>query len=207
MVGLKPLNSAAALLGMFLWASPASATILFSDNFDGGASAAWGDQSGDWRTTGGVYDAGNPDNSPITYTDVTTLPGLTDFSLSVDVNSVDDGGVWLRSSYNAGSISGVLLVTGGSTGSNNGLHWHTVVNGAFSGIQQAVGIPIAKVLHRRDPGLLSGELENGPNRLGPAIHWLKRSMGTRHGEQDIGALWRRHGPPQDMHALWDEGVL
>lgn len=141
MVGLKPLNSAAALLGMFLWASPASATILFSDNFDGGASAAWGDQSGDWRTTGGVYDAGNPDNSPITYTDVTTLPGLTDFSLSVDVNSVDDGGVWLRSSYNAGSISGVLLVTGGSTGSNNGLYWHTVVNGAFSGIQQAVGIP------------------------------------------------------------------
>jgi hypothetical protein len=134
-------NSATALLATLLSAGPASATVLFSDNFSSGASAAWGDQSGNWRTTGGVYDAGNPDNSPVTYTDVTTLPSLTNFSLSVDVNSVDDGGVWLRSSYTAGSISGVLLVTGGSIGSNNRLYWHTVVNGAFSRVQQPVGIP------------------------------------------------------------------
>ena len=49
--------------------------------------------------------------------------------------------MWLRSSYTAGSISGVLLVTGGSIGSNKRLYWHTVVNGAFSRVQQPVGIP------------------------------------------------------------------
>jgi hypothetical protein len=122
-------------------ATPAAAAVLFSDNFDTGASAAWGNQAGSWRTAGGTYDAGVPDNSPITYSSVTTLPGLTDFRVQVDVNDVDDGGIWLRSSYNGGSISGVLLVTGGSTGSADTLYWHTVVNGAFSTPQSVGFIP------------------------------------------------------------------
>lgn len=115
-----------------LLSTPAAAAVLFSDNFDSGASVAWGNQAGNWRAAGGTYDAGVPDNAPITYSSITTLPGLTDFRLKVDVNDVDDGGIWLRSSYNGGSISGVLLVTGGSTGSADTLYWHTVVNGAFS---------------------------------------------------------------------------
>lgn len=44
---------------------------------------------------------------------MTTFASLTDFTVDVDVNSLDDGGIWLRSSYNSGSLSGVLLVTGG----------------------------------------------------------------------------------------------
>ena len=111
---------------------PAAAAVLFSDNFDAGASAAWGNEAGSWRTAGGTYDAGVPDNNPITYTGVTTLPGLTDFRVRVNVNEVDDGGIWLRSSFNGGSISGVLLVTGGNNGNADTLYWHTVVNGVFS---------------------------------------------------------------------------
>lgn len=115
-----------------VFTAPATASVLFSDNFDSGASAAWGNEAGSWRTSGGTYDAGVPDNNPITYSSVTTLPGLTDFRVQVDVNEVDDGGIWLRSSFNGGSISGVLLVTGGNNGNADTLYWHTVVNGAFS---------------------------------------------------------------------------
>lgn len=123
-----------------LLATPAAATVLFSDNFNTGASAAWGNEAGSWRTSGGTYDAGVPDNSPITYSSVTTLPGLTDFRVQVDVNDLDDGGVWLRSSFNGGNISGVLLVTGGNNGNSDTLYWHTVVNGAFSAPQASTFI-------------------------------------------------------------------
>jgi len=119
----------------------ASATVVFSEDFNAGASSAWGNERGNWRDTGGVYDATNPDNSPITYSSVTTLPGLTDFAVDVDVNDLDDGGIWLRSAFNGGTINGVLLVTGGLTGSNSGVYWHTVQNGSFSGILQSVGSP------------------------------------------------------------------
>lgn len=111
---------------------PATAAVLFADNFDAGASGAWGNEAGSWRAAGGTYDASVPDNNPITYSSVTTLPGLTDFRVRVDVNDVDDGGIWLRSSFNGGAISGVLLVTGGNNGNADTLYWHTVVNGAFS---------------------------------------------------------------------------
>jgi hypothetical protein len=114
--------------------SSAPATTLFFDDFNSGASSAWGNQRGNWRVTGGVYDATNPSNNPVTYSDVTTFPALTDFIVDVDVNAVDDGGIWLRSNFNGGSINGVLLVTGGGGGNNNGLYWHTVVNGGFSPI-------------------------------------------------------------------------
>lgn len=120
---------------------PATAAVLFSDNFNAGASAAWGNEAGSWRSVGGSYDASVPDNNPITYTSVTTLPGLTDFRVQVDVNAVDDGGIWLRSSFNAGNISGVLLVTGGNNGNADTLYWHTVVNGAFSAPQATAFLP------------------------------------------------------------------
>lgn len=128
------LTVSAIVTMLFLLSGPASATVIFSDNFDSGASAAWGNERGNWRDTGGEYDATNPTNSPITYSSVTTLTGLTDFALDVDVNGLDDGGIWLRSSFNGGLINGVLLVTGGSSGTNNGLYWHIVQNGGFSGI-------------------------------------------------------------------------
>lgn len=136
----RPL-SAAVLATILMMGTPASAAIVFFDNFDGGASAAWGNERGNWRDTGGVYDATNPDNNPITYSSVTSFAGLTDFAVDIDVNDVDDGGIWLRSAFNGGAIDGVLLVTGGNNGNNNGLYWHTVQNGAFSAPQQSVAVP------------------------------------------------------------------
>ena len=117
-------------MALALGSSTASAVTLFSDDFDGGASAAWGNQAGAWRTDGGTYDAGAPSNAPLTYTGVTTLTSLTDFILDVDVNNVMDGGIWLRSSYNGGAINGVLLVTNAL---GAGLYWHTVQNGVITG--------------------------------------------------------------------------
>jgi hypothetical protein len=115
--------------------NPVGATVLFFDDFNSGASAAWGNQRGSWRVTSGVYDATFPSNSPLTYTDVTTFPSLTDFIIDVDVNSLNDGGIWLRSSISpTGVLNGVLLVTGGMSGANNGLYWHTFLNNSISGI-------------------------------------------------------------------------
>lgn len=114
-------------------ALPALANVtLFADNFDTGASAAWGSERGQWRATDGSYDATLPSNSPTTYSSVTTLTALTDFTVEVDVNGWNDGGIWLRSSFSGGLASGVLLVTGGSGGSYNGLYWHTVSNDVYS---------------------------------------------------------------------------
>jgi hypothetical protein len=123
--------------------APAQAAVIFSDDFstDGSNSPPWGNQRGDWSASGGVYNAAFPDNSPITYSSVVGL-NLTDFSMQVDANYVSDGGVWLRSGYNGGSINGVLLVLGGlgfgsgATGGDAGqaLYWHVVTNGSFSSV-------------------------------------------------------------------------
>ncbi|OGL15193.1 MAG: hypothetical protein A3F92_03265 [Candidatus Rokubacteria bacterium RIFCSPLOWO2_12_FULL_71_22] len=128
------LLAAAVLAGVVFSSASTQATVVFFDDFNSGASAAWGNERGNWRADGGIYDATNPNNTPTTYTSVTTLPALTDFVVDVDVNGVNDGGVWLRSSFSSGTINGVLLVTGGFSGVNNGLYWHTVVNNGFSGI-------------------------------------------------------------------------
>ena len=60
----------------------------------------------------GIYDASAPSNGPLTYTGVTTLPSLADVVVEVDVNTLDDGGLWLGSDYTGGSINGVLPVGG-----------------------------------------------------------------------------------------------
>jgi hypothetical protein len=119
----------------------ASAAVVFSDNFDQGASNAWGNEMGQWRSVDGTYDAKLPNNSPPTYSSVTTLPALTDFTVDVDVNNWDDGGVWLRSAISGQSISGVLLVTGGDGGTYDGLYWHTATNGNYSGAMGHLALP------------------------------------------------------------------
>jgi pectate lyase len=118
----------------------ASAATLFSDNFNSGANPAWGNERGAWRALHGTYDASEPSNAPLTYSSVTTLPNLTDFTVKVRVNDLNDGGVWLRSNYNGGAINGVLLVTGGELGTFNGLYWHIVSNGNTGAILNQVSI-------------------------------------------------------------------
>ena len=114
----------------FLVCGVARAQVTFTDNFNAGASPLWGNQSGSWTATGGVYFAQLPSNSPTTYT---SLPfSLTDFAADVDITNVQDGGLWLRSSIAGGVRNGVLLVTGGSLGVGTGLYWQIVTNGSFS---------------------------------------------------------------------------
>ena len=111
---------------------------IFSDNFDAGASPLWSNDIGNWTATGGVYQAGSPSNNPST---ITVLPYvLTDLELDLDINNVQDGGVWLRVEQfpDGRAKNGVVLVTGGYGGTGNGLYWHTFTNGGFSGILNPV---------------------------------------------------------------------
>jgi hypothetical protein len=106
-------------------ATPTPAEVLFTDDFNSGASADWGNELGDWTADGGVYFALSPSTNPPAYTSVTVLPELTDFTVEFDVNEVNDGGVFLRSRLcDNGQVEGVLLVIGGWNGSHNGVYWH-----------------------------------------------------------------------------------
>jgi len=119
----------ASLLAGLLIASSAWAGS-FTDNFDSGASSLWENNVGNWSASSGVYSAGTISNFPSA---ASALPWvLDDFTLEFDINDVQDGGVWLRSSVSAGSIGrvGVLLVTGAGAGA---LYWHVVTDGSNYG--------------------------------------------------------------------------
>jgi hypothetical protein len=129
-------NRALHSLVLALFALPlgAQAQVIFSDNFNAGASPLWGNQSGNWAASGGVYNAQNP-----FAIDYTSLPfTLTDFAVDVDINDVADGGLWLRS--DASGQNGILLVTGGngwgfgsrSSLAGRSLYWHVIQNGSIS---------------------------------------------------------------------------
>ncbi|HPS20496.1 MAG TPA: PEP-CTERM sorting domain-containing protein [Candidatus Omnitrophota bacterium] len=126
------------LLVMTFFCGSAYAVTLFEDDFNDGADTAWGNEIGSWNVSDGVYSAGSPSNNPPTYSSVTTLTGLTNFTLDVTVNGMLDGGIWLRSKD---SNNGVLLVTGGYGSRHSGFYWHIFENGAYSGAMGEVTIP------------------------------------------------------------------
>ncbi len=101
------------------------AAILFSDNFDSGASPLWQNESGSWAAVGGVYAATAPNNFPNAHS---SLPfNLTNFFVDVDINGVTDGGVWLRSTPAPGAVGvkGVLLVLKNIPfGGGINIYWH-----------------------------------------------------------------------------------
>lgn len=100
------------------------AQLIFSDTFAEGPSGLWGNELGGWVAPAGVYFPTAPGNLPPTYTSLPFV--LTDFSVTVTVNQLSDGGIWLRSSDNG---NGIVLVTGGNLGTGTGLYWHEVVGG------------------------------------------------------------------------------
>ena len=123
---MKVLFSGLALVCVICWGNTQAHADIIFDNFDSGADALWNNDSGGWIDTGGVYQASVPDNSPNAHS---SLPfQLTNFIVELDINNIDDGGVWLRSAAAPGTgigRTGVLLVTG----VNGGLYWHNVTNG------------------------------------------------------------------------------
>ena len=103
--------------------------VTFSDNFNAGPSPLWSNSRGDWTATGGVYYAQSPNNNPATYS---LLPySLADLVVDVDVNSAQDGGIYLHS--DSGIDNGVVLITGGGYTDDAGLYWHVITNGDWGG--------------------------------------------------------------------------
>jgi hypothetical protein len=98
---------------------------LFSDDFDNGSSPLWGNESGNWQVINQAYNAQLPDNVPNAHSSLPFV--LDDFEVSLDVNNVTDGGVWLRSAPAPGTSigrTGVLLVA-----RSGGFYWHVVTGG------------------------------------------------------------------------------
>lgn len=112
------------VLGLAAVATTADAA-LFVDDFDSGPSSSWGNEVGNWSASGGTYSAAAPDNFPNAHS---TIPlDVDDFSLSLTINNVSDGGVWLRSSAAGGTTigrTGILLVT-----LSGQFYFHDVVSG------------------------------------------------------------------------------
>ena len=128
----SPTLAATLWLGTAL-ASPAA--VLFSDNFDSGASSLWGNETGSCSATGGAYAATAPNNFPSAFS---SLPfSLTNFSVDVDITGVADGGVWLRSAPVPGTAvgaKGILLVLKYSEfGGSGEAYWHIVTDGTTYG--------------------------------------------------------------------------
>jgi 3-keto-disaccharide hydrolase len=107
-------------------------TVFFDDFNSGVASPVWSNTLGNWTADGSVYRAQQPDNFPNTHSFVSTMPSLTDFSVTVDVNAARDGGVWLRASSDPTTqigVTGILLIflnDGAGSARPNSLFWHEV---------------------------------------------------------------------------------
>jgi hypothetical protein len=116
---------------LFLAVSGLQAGVIFSDNFDSGASAQWGNQVGSWAASGGVYDATSPSTTPDARS---LLPfNLSDFEVDVDTTQIGDGGVWLRATNAPGTTvgaTGVLLVI---SPDQDDIYWYVVTDGSSYG--------------------------------------------------------------------------
>jgi len=107
-----------------------AATLFFDDFNSGAASPAWSNTLGNWTADGDVYRAQIPNNFPNAHSFVSTFPSLTDFSVTVDVNTARDGGVWLRASSDPTSsvgVTGILLIFLNDGRAPNTLFWHEVI--------------------------------------------------------------------------------
>jgi hypothetical protein len=107
-----------------------AATLFFDDFNSGAASPAWSNTLGNWTADGDVYRAQSPNNFPNAHSFVSTFPSLTDFSVTVDVNTARDGGVWLRASSDPTSsvgVTGILLIFLNDGRAPNTLFWHEVI--------------------------------------------------------------------------------
>ncbi len=129
------------LAGALVLAPPASrAATRFCDAFKSKTDPAWGNQSGAWTIAKKRYYATQPSNAPLTYTDLVSYQNFGKATVTVTVNDVYDGGVWLRSHWN-GAANGILLVVGGAYSNYTGLYWHVVTNGVVGPAQNEVDVP------------------------------------------------------------------
>ena len=115
--------------------SAKAGTILFSDDFSSGASSLWQPKVGNWVVENGVYyenQYGRYSGNPGNWTYLNLPSALPDnFTLSVDIGNLCDGGIYLRT--DSSHSNGILLVTGGWGHTGTGLYWHEFYNGNATG--------------------------------------------------------------------------
>ncbi len=156
--------AAAGLLGGVCAAACAQSQLILDDTFAPAPSALWYSVRGDWTYSGGLYYASQPGNIPPT---AAMLPfELGDCDVYVDLSRIRDGGVWLHA--NTDATNGILLVTGGYTGTYPGFYWHVVTNGSygpafgFSGNVLTLGTDVSFHVRIRGP-VYEVFLDGNPN--------------------------------------------
>jgi hypothetical protein len=116
---IKKLLIIGYILAMFLLTNGAVNATTYTDNFNSGTQLTWENQRGNWGTSGGVYYAGSPGNSPVT---ASLLPyNVTNFSADVDISGLGDGGLWARA--NATATAGVMLIM-----HSYNIYWHVITD-------------------------------------------------------------------------------
>lgn len=128
-------NLSIAIAALLLAPPALLADTVFVDDFENGVSPLWGNELGAWAAPDGVYSAEMPNNRPSARS---SLPfEVSNFTIDLDINGVDDGGIWLRSASAPGTqvgVKGVLLVAKGTS-----LYWHVVPTGdGYGGILNPV---------------------------------------------------------------------
>ena len=106
-----------------------AATLTYTDNFSP-ASPLWSNSIGDWTSGGGQYNAQAPSNSPETYSGLPFDFANSNFSLTVTVNGLKDGSIWLNT--DGTRDNGILFVAGGNGQTGNQAYWHIFQNGGRS---------------------------------------------------------------------------
>lgn len=132
-------------------AGPAhAATVSFSDSFTPTASPLWNNYAGNWTASNGQYYAQTPNNNPSTYSG---LPyELTNYTLTVTVNNLGDGGIWVRGdgqdqfTVNGTYANGIALILGGENygqggrGGNAGTSIYWVAPGMGGNVNEVNGV-------------------------------------------------------------------
>jgi hypothetical protein len=116
----------------------------FWDNFSP-PSPLWSNSVGNWTASSGQYFAQNPNNSPLTYSGLPYDFTNSNLSVTVTVNALGDGGIWLDT--DGTNQNGILLVLGGNgygqgsrgATAGNEAYWHVVQNGSVNGGNEVVG--------------------------------------------------------------------
>ena len=109
----------AIAVSLLAFSDIARSDVLFSDDFNSGASAAWGNDLGiGQQMAASTARKIRATNQILTRSSRRVISGR-------------DGGIWLRASPNAGTIgvTGILLIFLNDELNNNMLFWHEVGNG------------------------------------------------------------------------------
>jgi hypothetical protein len=122
---------AGAFLASAVSTSSIAETITFSDSFSP-PSSLWSNTIGNWTGGGGRYYAQAPSNSPQTWSALPFDFTNSNLMVTVTVNNLSDGGIYLDSSLTPSGVLGVVLVLGGNAygygcvtcaGAGNSLYW------------------------------------------------------------------------------------